>query len=106
MKLVVYSNYGSSQKTISDSADEKVVVNTMKSLDWKGFHQVVLEQENGDWLEVGGSLDPSDGLSVMFEEGGKQHVIETAPTKVEEMTEMLLGYLSGNELWKYSVRWT
>lgn len=83
----------------------EIVQNTMHSLNWQGFHQVVLEQPNGDWMDVGGSLNPDDGLSVMHEENGKQSVIRVPPTSVDEMTTMLLGYLSGTDDWKSGTEW-
>jgi hypothetical protein len=105
MKLRVISDYGRTERLVADEATPEIVVSTMHSLDWRGFHQVVLERSNSDWMEVGGSLDPSDGLSVMYEENGKQSVIRVAPTTVEDMTTMLLGYLSGTEDWKKSAKW-
>jgi hypothetical protein len=76
MRLRVLSNYGETERAVTDQATAETVESTMSSLDWQGFHQVVLERPNGDWMEVGGSLDPSDGLSVMYEENGSQFVIK------------------------------
>ena len=105
MKLVVMSDYGKTERQVSSQATEQEVLQTMQSLDWSGFHQVVLHRPNGDWLEVGGSMDPLDGLSVMFEEGGKQLVIKEPPSTPEEMTQFLLGYLSCGDDWKKLGRW-
>lgn len=63
----------------------------MSALNWVDFHQVVLEQNNGDWLEVGGNL-ADDGLSAMYEEDGQQYVIDQAPTSVDHMMAILLSY--------------
>ena len=65
MKLRVISNYGTEERTVSESATREQIIRTIDYLDWSGFHQVVLEKPNGDWLDVGGSLEPSDGLSIM-----------------------------------------
>ncbi len=105
IKLRLISNYGSSERLITADADENAVRETVNSLDWGGFHQVVLERPNGDWVEVGGSLDPSDGLSVMYEESGKQSVITMPPTRVAEMTKILLAYLPGDDGWKELGTW-
>lgn len=105
MRLQVFSDYGQSEKLVSESATPDIVEETMSTLDWQGFHQVILSRNDGSWLEVGGSLDPSDGLSVMYEEGGTQHVIKVPPTSVGEMTTMLLSYLSGSDAWKQEAEW-
>ncbi len=100
MRLRVISDYGEAERVAADEATPEIVKSTMRSLNWKRFHQVVLERPNGDWLEVGGSMNPSDGFSVMYEEDGKQFVIKAPPTTTDEMMTMLLSYLSGSEDWK------
>lgn len=95
MKLTVISDYGENEKTISDSATIEQVKSTMLSLDWKEFHQVVLEQKDGNWIEVGGNIG-DDGLSSMYEENGNQFVINRPPSSVEHMTKILLSYLRGD----------
>ena len=85
MKLKVLSNYGSKEKVISESATADQIIETMISIDWKVFHQVILGKENGDWLEVGGNLK-SDGLSVTYEEYGKQYFIVKPPISVDKDT--------------------
>jgi hypothetical protein len=99
MKLTVLSNYGENEKTVSDSATIEQVNSTMQTLDWKEFHQVVLEQENGDWIEVGGNLS-EDGLSAMYEESGDQYVINQPPSSVKHMTEILSSYLHGDNKYR------
>lgn len=105
MKLEVISDYGSVVRTISDEATQEIVVSTMQSLDWGGFHQVVLTKPNGDWLEVGGSLNPNDGLSVMHEKNKTQEVIKTPPENVIEMTSFLAAYLEDTDEWREGVEW-
>ncbi len=99
MKLTVLSNYGENEKTVSDSATIEQVKRIMQTLDWKDFHQVVLEQESSDWIEVGGNL-VEDGLSAMYEESGNQFVINQPPSSVEHMTEILLSYLQGDNKYR------
>ncbi|MEM7249217.1 MAG: hypothetical protein AAF533_28135 [Acidobacteriota bacterium] len=106
MKLRVLSDYGAEERVVSEEATVALVRSTMRDLDWQGFHQVVLEKVGGDWLEVGGSLNPDDGLSVMFEEGGVQHVIAEPPATVDEMTDILERYLQGDERWRRDVAWS
>lgn len=105
MKLEVISDYGSKTTVVSDEATSNIVNDTMRSLDWNRFHQVVLTQGNGDWIEVGGSLDPSDGLSVMYQENNKQVVIKSPPTSVDEMTAFLVSYVARSDDWKNENEW-
>ncbi len=105
MKLYHIENYGAKTHGISKNASIEDIESLMQELDWQGFHQVVLEKNNGDWLEVGGSLNPEDGLSVMFEENGKQLVIKTPPQTVVEMMDFLTMYLSGSQDWKNKAVW-
>ncbi|MDP7288280.1 MAG: hypothetical protein QGH94_09845, partial [Phycisphaerae bacterium] len=92
-------------KVIAEDTTPEIVRDTMLSLDWLGFHQVVLERLNGDWLEVGGSLDPNDGLSVAYGENGKESVIKVPPSTVDEMITILLSYLANSEDWKTDAEW-
>ncbi|MCU0836864.1 MAG: hypothetical protein MUC77_20925 [Chromatiaceae bacterium] len=98
MRLEVTSDYGATTTEISDRATPELIKETMASLDWQRFHQVQLSKANGEWLEVGGSLNPDEGLAVTWEEAGELEVI--APASVAEMTEFLLGFLSGNDEWR------
>ncbi|NOQ36125.1 MAG: hypothetical protein GQ569_09555 [Methylococcaceae bacterium] len=105
MKLYIISDYGKQIRTISDKAMDENINETMHSLDWQGFHQVILEQSKGNSLEVGGSLDASDGFSVMLEENNKQYVIKTPPQTIEEMIVFLSDYLSDPMNWKNTIEW-
>lgn len=99
MKLTVLSNYGSREKVISENATADQISETMLLIDWKVFHQVILSKDNGDWLEVGGNLK-SDGLSVTYEEYGKQYFIVKPPDSVDQMTKILLSYHTGDGMFK------
>lgn len=102
MKLRVISDHGSTEFVVADEVTPELVRSTVESLDWNQFHQVVLEQSNGNWFEAGGSLDPSDGFSLMYDEAGQQVIIEVPPANVETLVVALLHYLSGDEKWKES----
>lgn len=99
MKLWTLSNYGQIENTISNSTTLNDIEQTMDKLDWNNFHQVILEKANGDLMEVGGSLI-EDGLSVMFIEEGKEFIISTPPTTVNEMTNFLKLYFKGDTTYK------
>ncbi len=99
MKLWTLSNYGETEKTVSEKSSADDIDMIMNSLDWSQFYQVILEKQNGDFLEVGGSLE-EDGLSVQYQEGESQFVIVNPPATVNEMTHFLKLYLAGNDAYK------
>jgi hypothetical protein len=98
-ELMLLSNYGAEEKIISDSTTIKQIKNTMNKLDWNNFHQVILSTDNSNWIEVGGNLN-EDGLSSMYEENGKQFIINEPPSSVEHMTKILISYFNGDGKYK------
>lgn len=99
MKLTALSNYGSKTNEISTFVTIDQIKETMNSINWKDFHQVILEKNNSDYLEVSGNIT-DDGLSVMYQEKGKQYFIANPPTTVAQMIIILLSYHSGDEKFK------
>lgn len=99
MELMVLSNYGAEEKIISDSTSLAQIKQTMKEIDWNTFNQVILSTDNSNWIEVGGNLN-EDGLSSMYEENGKQFIINEPPSSVEHMTEILISYFNGDGKFK------
>ena len=99
MELMLLSNYGAEEKIISDSTTIEQIKNTMNELDWNNFHQVILSTDNSNWIEVGGNLN-EDGLSSMYEENGKQFIINEPPSSVEHMTKILISYFNGDGKYK------
>lgn len=93
MELIVLSNYGAEEKIISDSTSIDQITKTMKNLNWNKFHQVILSTDNNNWIEVGGSLY-EDGLSSMYEENGKQFIINKPPSSIDHMIEILISYFN------------
>lgn len=106
IRLEVISEYGARTTEISDRSTPELIKEAMASLDWNRFHQVLLSKANGDWIEVGGSLIPGEGLSVTYVEADEQKVIARAPASVAELTGFLLGYLSGTDEWKTGTEWS
>ena len=105
LKLYVISQYGKVEKTITESPTIEIIKNTMNTLDWKKFHQVILEKENKDFIEVSGSLDPADGFSSLFQEGGKQYVIKIPPHSTLQMENILISYFYQDNKWKDDNSW-
>ena len=99
MKLWTLSDYGQIENVISNSSTIKDIEETMAKLDWNKFHQFILEKQNGDLIEVGGSL-VEDGLSVMYIEEGKEYVISKPPSTVIEMTNFLKCYYNDDMSFK------
>lgn len=99
MKLTVLSDYGSKEKIVSEQATSNQIIQTITGIDWHAFHQVILHKDNGDWMEVSGSLG-DDGLSSMYEEDGVQYVINRPPSSIKHMTTILMSYLSGDQKYK------
>ena len=105
MKLILLSDYGSSEKIISNEPTEKMIIELIDSLDWNNFYQVIIEKENKDYMEVSGSLDPADGLSALYQEKNKQYVIVNPPKTIEELKKIAISYFKNDKYWKNSIKW-
>ena len=102
LKLTVSYNYGETTKTISEKATAEIIKNTMTSTNWNEFHIVQLEDENGDKykaLHVSGSLN-NDGLASGFVTDDDHILLVKQLKTVEQMTEILLDFLKGEEIWR------
>lgn len=102
LKLTISYNYGETTKTISEKATAEIIKSTMKSTNWNEFHIVQLEDENGNGykaLHVSGSLG-DDGLASGFVTDD-DHILLVKPLEtVEQMTEILLDFLKGEDIWR------
>lgn len=96
MRLSWIGNFGETEKVISEKATLTDIVALMDSLDWMEFHQVVLERDSGNWIEVGGSLN-THGLSVVISHYGVPSIIANAPASVGEMKRILTLYFQGDK---------
>ncbi|WP_339462996.1 hypothetical protein [Pseudomonas sp. EA_105y_Pfl2_R69] len=101
--LHVISDFGSDYTYVSEAPDHIEISNTIKRLDWqKGFHQVILVTAPGVSMEVGGSLDPSDGLSSVYRDINKSiyRVTVDPPISVNQMEKILLSFHAGDNQWE------
>jgi hypothetical protein len=99
LRVVVFRNFGQEEKTISEKATSKIIRNTMNSINWNEFHIVKLEDENNNVLHVSGSLN-DDGLASTFTKDD-DHILMVKPIKtVEQMIEILLDFLKGEDIWR------
>jgi hypothetical protein len=102
LRLVIFRNFGQDEKTISKNTTSEIIKSTMELINWKEFHIVQLEDENGDGykaLDVGGSLG-DDGLASGLVTDD-DHILLVKPLEtVEQMTEILLDFLEGEDIWR------
>lgn len=100
LKLVVSYNFGEDLITISENVTSEIIKNTMESIDWNKFHIVQLEDHLGNALNVSGSL-VEDGIASGLMTSDDQIVLKVNPPKtVKEMTEILIDFLKGEEIWR------
>ncbi|MFD1162777.1 hypothetical protein [Hwangdonia seohaensis] len=102
LKLVVTYDYGEKTKIITKKATTEIIKSTMKSINWNEFHIVQLEDKNVDGykaLDVGGSLE-DDGLASGLVTDN-DHILLVKPLEtVDQMTEILLDFLKGEDIWR------
>ena len=101
--LHVLSDYGDIHRFISDTPNRRIIIDTIRELDWEnGFHSVILIKQPGLSLEVGGSLDPSDGLSSVYtdEANGAVEVTIDPPQSIGEMENLLVDFLGAAGRWR------
>ena len=101
--LHVLSDYGSRHGLIDRNPTETTIRTTIRDLDWvAGFHQVILVTSPGISLEVGGSLDPDDGLAAVYRDS-RNNIFDCPsepPTTIQTMEDLLVSFLSGDGRWK------
>jgi hypothetical protein len=101
--LHVLSDFGDTHQFVSEAPNRRLIMSTIQALDWrKGFHQVILITEPGVSMEVGGSLDPSDGLSSVYqdEKNDIYRATVSPPGTVDEMEAILVSFLQGDGRWE------
>ncbi|WP_197276022.1 hypothetical protein [Mangrovimonas sp. TPBH4] len=99
LRLVVFHNFGKHEKIISEKATSEIIRNTMNSINWNKFHIVQLEDENHNALHVSGSLS-DDGLASTFTKGDNLILMVKPIETVEQMVEILINFLKGEEIWR------
>ena len=97
--LTVTSNFSDQTKTISTNATQKIIETTMKALNWNEFQIVILKDRRGNMLDVSGSLY-EDGLSSSYSNDDFILLKEEPPESVKEMTQILVDFLKGEDVWR------
>jgi len=65
MKLIRIGNFGEIEEVVSEKASLYEVISLVDALNWQHFHQVVLQKDTENWIEVGGSLN-THGLAAVI----------------------------------------
>lgn len=97
--LHVLSEFGAEHRFVDKNPTEEIIRATIRGLDWiDGFHQVLLVTSPGISLEVGGSLDPEDGLASVYRDEKNEifRVTREPPTTVENMVDLLVSFHLGD----------
>lgn len=101
--LHVLSDFGDTHTFVAEAPNRRIIVSTIRALDWEtGFHQIILVKEPGVSLEVGGSLNPDDGLSAVYTDEKRNvcKVTSSPPETVEDMVSLLVSFLTGGGRWE------
>lgn len=99
MKLFLTKGWTASQELVSEIASEEDISGLLNSLDWLDFNSVTLEKDSKNWMGVSGNL-VRDGLAIVFEENGVQHVSDNAPKTIEELEKALKLFLKNDPEFK------
>ncbi len=94
---------GGDYRQLSRELDMQQISAELHKLDWQSnFYQFIVVKEPGISMEVGGSLDESDGLSAYYKNFPEQveAVIVGPPKSVLEMEQILEAFLQPGEVWK------
>ena len=101
--LHVLSEFGNKYEFVSSNPTGTDISSALKKLDWKNnFYQVILVTSPGVSIEVGGSLNPKDGLSSVYRDIDKKdyRVTKEPPSTIKEMEAILLSFHKGNNEWE------
>ena len=101
--LHVLSDFGETHVFVSETPNRRLIISTIRALDWdSGFHQVILISAPGVSMEVGGSLDSSNGLSSIYQDENRDiaRVTASPPKTVEDMEAILVSFLAGDGRWE------
>ena len=99
----VLSNFAQDIYVFSEGVTEKNVRDALQSVDWiGGFHQIVVVTSPGISMEVGGSLNPDDGLSAVYRDRtrGIEAVTKEGPEDIAALQAILLAFLKPGDDWQ------
>jgi len=91
-KLSVTYGYGERTEVIATTTTLELLHKTIGKLNWKQFHIITLQGENGNLIEGSGNT-VDDGLSVTYKINGEEFITENAPNNISEIQTMLTSFL-------------
>jgi hypothetical protein len=103
LHLITTDPFNQRYEFISANPTLAEIEELLDNLDWVGkFHQVVLTKSNNISMEVGGSMDPEDGLSAVYRElDNKVYSVTGAPpSNVGQMKQILSLFMNNDNSWK------
>ncbi|MGM0579664.1 MAG: hypothetical protein ACQETL_03230 [Bacteroidota bacterium] len=99
MKLFLTQGWSGTERFIKEKPEESEISKLLKSLNWKDFNSVRLQQDSENWIDVSGNLG-NDGLSIVLEENGISYVSYKAPRSINQLDEALKLYINNNSALK------
>lgn len=96
MKLKLIKGWKGEEELITSNPNEYKVKKLMLSLNWEEFNSVSLENDDENWVNVSGNTS-SDGLALVYQENGEIYISKKTPKSIDELTEVLVSYLIGNQ---------
>jgi len=97
------SYYGEVHDHKSETIDVAEVSELIDNLDWEdNFYQVVCTLRPGVSMEVGGSLNESDGLAAVYQNRPENisYVSSDGPDSRKEMIEIMESFIRGTSCWR------
>jgi len=103
LHLLTTDSFNQKYEFISEDPSLAEIVELLDNLDWiNGFHQVILTKSNNISMEVGGSMNPDDGLSAVYRELNTTiySVTGAPPTNVGQMKQILSLFKNNDDSWR------
>jgi hypothetical protein len=96
--MILRTSYDGDQEStvISTDPNESDIAHALQSMDWNRFAFVTLFEDEHNWLDGSGCLEPGFGLSMMLSVDGILYVTETAPPSPDSMQDAFNAYLRGD----------
>lgn len=79
---------------ISEESGEKLISETLYSLDWLQFSSLRLEKDEENWIEVCGNTE-EDGMAIFYTENGTEYLSDDIPRTIHQIEELLIHFYRG-----------
>lgn len=91
MKFKVFSDYNNFVESDITGVLADEISTIIKELNWNVFNQIILIQDDSNWLEITGILNEYQ-MSCMYVESNNENFIEIEPKSVPDIIDLLLNY--------------